>query len=88
MTSTAEAATTTSVQGVEPVAMEQQPAELSFEFALRLEELHPEALRRGDEARLVSGIDLMGLKGGSTQKPPLTWWLPPAEPFSTQNTAF
>jgi hypothetical protein len=68
--------------------MEQQPAELSFEFDLRLEELHPEALRRGDEARLVSGIDLMGLKGGQTQKPPLTWWLPPAEPFSTQNTAF
>jgi hypothetical protein len=35
--------------------MEQQPAELSFEFDLRLEELHPEALRRGDEARLVAG---------------------------------
>jgi hypothetical protein len=40
--------------------VEDQPAKLAFQFGLRPKEFHPQALRRGNESRLVSRIDLMG----------------------------
>jgi hypothetical protein len=40
--------------------VEQEPFEFPLQFGLRLQELHAQALRRGDEAGLVAGIDFVG----------------------------
>jgi hypothetical protein len=42
-------------------AIEDDVAQLPLEFALRLEQLHPEALRGSDESRLIARVDFVGL---------------------------
>jgi hypothetical protein len=39
--------------------MERELAELALQLALRLQQFHPQALRRGYDSGLVSRIDLM-----------------------------
>jgi hypothetical protein len=46
---------------VASAAMEEEPPELPLQLALRLEQFHPQALRDGDEARLISRIRLVRL---------------------------
>jgi len=46
---------------VAALAVEKQPTELPFSFALRSEEFHPETRRRGHQSGLVSRVDLVRL---------------------------
>jgi hypothetical protein len=55
---------------VAPSAAEQEPPKFPFQFApFVCQELYPEALRRGDEAGLNSGIGLVGFVHDSVGVP-------------------